>query len=155
MEKVNARTRAGIAKALGIILCIGGVGILAFYKGPQWKPSFFSHFHGVDPQHHAHVSSSKSWVIGCFLLFFSLAAWALWLVLQVGSVRSIDFSWLVSDCSHTGNLRKDAIRSLGSGWEDGSLNLNPKCRCAFWRATHRSSTSRASSACRAPSSHFL
>ena len=85
MEKVNLRKVAGIAKALGILICIGGVITLAFYKGPYLKPLINHHLLKFHKSSHniPHSSSSKTWIIGCFLLFISSISWGLWFVLQV------------------------------------------------------------------------
>ena len=85
METVTVKTVPGIAKVAGILVCMAGVVTLAFYKGPVLKPLF--HLHNFQPQsggqddHHA--SSDKTWILGCFLLFFFCVSWGLWLVLQV------------------------------------------------------------------------
>lgn len=79
------RTIPGIAKVAGLIVCMAGVMILAFYNGPQTKPlihhPLFGHHNNQD--HQLHVSSGKNWTLGCFLLFISIICWGLWLVLQV------------------------------------------------------------------------
>uniref|UniRef100_A0A9I9CTG1 WAT1-related protein n=1 Tax=Cucumis melo TaxID=3656 RepID=A0A9I9CTG1_CUCME len=84
MEKVNLRKVAGIAKAFGILICIGGVITLAFYKGPYLKPLINHHLLKLHKSSHniPHSSSSKTWIIGCFLLFVSSISWGLWFVLQ-------------------------------------------------------------------------
>lgn len=88
MEKVKIKTAAGIAKVAGLVVCMTGVAVLCFYKGPQLKP--FLHHHLLEShyshqgQQQAHDSSSgHRWIIGCFLLLVSIICWSLWLVLQV------------------------------------------------------------------------
>ncbi|XP_004148640.1 WAT1-related protein At5g64700 [Cucumis sativus] len=85
MEKVNIRKASGMAKVGGIILCIAGVAVLAFYKGPYLKPLF--NFHLFQTQQ-SHVSSKKEWILGCFLLFLTCLTWGLWYVLQAWVLRS-------------------------------------------------------------------
>ncbi|BFG35186.1 hypothetical protein CerSpe_214600 [Prunus speciosa] len=87
MEKVKIKTAAGIAKVAGLVVCMTGVAVLCFYKGPQLKP--FLHLHLLEShyshqgQQQAHASSSgHRWIIGCFLLLVSIICWSLWLVLQ-------------------------------------------------------------------------
>ena len=84
METVTVKTVPGIAKVAGILVCMAGVVTLAFYKGPVLKPPFNlpfqPHSRGQD-DHHA--SYGKTWILGCFLLFFFCVSWGLWLVLQV------------------------------------------------------------------------
>ncbi|XP_008441006.2 WAT1-related protein At5g64700-like isoform X1 [Cucumis melo] len=85
MEKVNIRKASGMAKIGGLILCIAGVAVLAFYKGPYLKPLF--KFHLFQTQQ-SHVSSKKEWILGCFLLFLTCLTWGLWYVLQAWVLRS-------------------------------------------------------------------
>ncbi|KAG6595112.1 WAT1-related protein, partial [Cucurbita argyrosperma subsp. sororia] len=90
MEKVRLRTVAGMAKAFGILVCIGGVITLAFYKGPYLKPLINHHlfqFH-KSQTHKPHISSTKTWIIGCFLLFLSSISWGLWFVLQAHFLKT-------------------------------------------------------------------
>ncbi|KAJ7945291.1 WAT1-related protein [Quillaja saponaria] len=79
MEVLKLRTTPGIAKLVGIVVCMAGAATLAFYKGPHFE--ILSHH---NQQHHGdhHVSSGKTWIKGCFLLLLSNIFWGLWLVLQ-------------------------------------------------------------------------
>ncbi|KAA3473492.1 WAT1-related protein isoform X1 [Gossypium australe] len=92
MEKVRVKTVPGIAKVAGIMVCMAGVVTLAFYKGPASKPPFHLHnfrpHSGAQDGDHDHASSSKNWIIGCFLLLASCICWALWLVLQAHILKS-------------------------------------------------------------------
>ncbi|KAG8640841.1 hypothetical protein MANES_13G082200v8 [Manihot esculenta] len=87
MEVLKMRTASGIAKLTGIVACMAGAATLAFYKGPHFKP--FCH-HQIFGSHElvGHVSSGKTWIKGCFLMFLSTTFWGLWLVLQTGILRS-------------------------------------------------------------------
>lgn len=80
VEKVNLRTKSGIVKIGSVLLCMGGVSILAFYKGPQLH---IVHHHRDDRQHKDHFSYNNKWILGSLLLFLSTTMWSLWLVLQV------------------------------------------------------------------------
>ena len=84
MEEVRIRTKAGIAKIGGLVVCMGGVATLAFYKGPQLKP-FHHLLNGYQhyESHQDHFCSSKKWILGSLLLFCSIITWGIWLVLQV------------------------------------------------------------------------
>lgn len=86
MEKVNIRKASGMTKIGGIMLCIAGVAVLAFYKGPYFKPLFNFHLFQI---HQSHVSSQKTWILGCFLLLVSSLSWGLWFVLQ---------AWVLKTC---------------------------------------------------------
>ncbi|KAH7520787.1 hypothetical protein FEM48_Zijuj08G0183000 [Ziziphus jujuba var. spinosa] len=90
MEKVRIRTTQGLFKIAGLLLCIIGVAILTFYKGPKLKPLFHHYlleYH--EPIHHqSQVSSNKRWIIGCLLFFVSINSWGLWLVFQTRVLSS-------------------------------------------------------------------
>lgn len=81
MEKVNIRTKCGIAKIGSVFLCLVGVATLAFYKGPQLRIAHYHSHHS--PHHEDHFSSDKRWILGSILLFLSVTIWSLWLVIQV------------------------------------------------------------------------
>ncbi|KAA0025558.1 WAT1-related protein [Cucumis melo var. makuwa] len=84
-EKVNIRKASGKAKVGGIMLCIVGVAVITFYKGPYLKPVFNFHFFQTQQ---SHVSSKKEWILGCCLLLLSSLAAGLWFVLQAWVLRS-------------------------------------------------------------------
>lgn len=88
MEKVNIRTKSGIAKMGSVLLCMVGVGTLAFYKGPQLRNVHYllsEHHNSVNQQHEDHLSSDKRWILGSLLLFLAVITWSLWLVIQVAN----------------------------------------------------------------------
>uniref|UniRef100_M8CNS4 WAT1-related protein n=1 Tax=Aegilops tauschii TaxID=37682 RepID=M8CNS4_AEGTA len=72
----------GMAKASGILLCIGGVVALALYQGPQLK-SLNHHplLHSTGTA--VHARPEKNWALGIFLMTASVVIWALWTVQQV------------------------------------------------------------------------
>lgn len=88
METVRIRS-VGVAKVIGILICMGGVASLAFYKGPQFK-LFCIHHHHNTTQHQAVESHdhNNTWIKGCFLMITSNICWGLWLVLQAFVLRS-------------------------------------------------------------------
>ncbi|KAA0025557.1 WAT1-related protein [Cucumis melo var. makuwa] len=83
MEKVNLQKAAGIAKVAGMMICVGGATILAFYKGPYLKP-IISHplFHIDESETDITTTSQKSWLLGCFFLLVATVGWGIWFVLQ-------------------------------------------------------------------------
>ncbi|KAK6924198.1 EamA domain [Dillenia turbinata] len=91
MEMLKIKTKSGAAKVLGIILCLGGAATMAFYKGPHLNPLFHNNANiGLS---HANnqpnsISSTKTWIKGCFLMLLSNTFWALWLVLQGGVMKA-------------------------------------------------------------------
>ncbi|XP_057440167.1 WAT1-related protein At5g64700-like isoform X2 [Lotus japonicus] len=91
-ERLKVKTIPGIAKLIGILACLGGAAILAFYKGPHFK--FLSHRpllgNHKSQQHQGHnaLSASGTWIKGCFLILLSNTFWGLWLVLQAFVIKS-------------------------------------------------------------------
>lgn len=85
MEVLKPRTTSGMAKLVGILLCMAGAVTLAVYKGPHFNllghHNLF-HQHNIQ-EHEGHVPSGKTWIKGCFLMLMSNMFWGLWLVLQV------------------------------------------------------------------------
>ncbi|CAL1409202.1 unnamed protein product [Linum trigynum] len=93
METLKVRTKSGMTKLGGIVICMGGVAVLAFYKGPHFKVlSLFKHdddLHGNDLRsQHASSSHKNTWVKGCFLMLFSNLSWGFWLVFQAILLKS-------------------------------------------------------------------
>ncbi|KAL5198920.1 hypothetical protein ABZP36_002432 [Zizania latifolia] len=84
METMNMRTTHGMAKASGILLCIGGVIVLALYQGPEFRS--FNHHQLLQRAGSAaaagHAHSKKDWAMGIFLMTTSVVIWALWTVKQ-------------------------------------------------------------------------
>ncbi|GFP94518.1 wat1-related protein at5g64700 [Phtheirospermum japonicum] len=89
MEKLNIRTSPGLIKIAGVSLCMGGVAIIAFYRGPFLK--ILVHHHLINNQLHQiqdQVPCTKTWIKGVFLMMLSSFTWALWLVLQGRVLKS-------------------------------------------------------------------
>jgi len=85
LEKVNIKTVSGISKIVSVLLCMTGVAILAFYKGPQLRIArhLLSGYHHNYQQHKDSESHDKKWILGSFLLFLATVMWSLWIVFQV------------------------------------------------------------------------
>lgn len=75
----------GNVKAAGILFCIAGVTVLAFYEGPMFKSFNHHHLfqHGGSSSPGTETNSKKQWVLGIFLMTFSNVLAGLWTVLQV------------------------------------------------------------------------
>ncbi|EXB36904.1 Auxin-induced protein 5NG4 [Morus notabilis] len=88
IEVLKLRTKPGVAKLIGIIICIAGAACLALYKGPHFRFHFspFGHHHNVQQPHH--LPTSKTWVKGCFLMLLSNFFWGLWLIFQAQIMKS-------------------------------------------------------------------
>ncbi|KAJ3682480.1 hypothetical protein LUZ60_015053 [Juncus effusus] len=82
METLKLRRIHGMAKAIGVMLCLAGVVVIALYVGPAIHPfnhnSLFHQSGNSDGQ----VHSKATWIKGTFLLLFANTAWSLWLVMQ-------------------------------------------------------------------------
>ncbi|KAK2444928.1 WAT1-related protein [Trifolium repens] len=88
VESLKIKTRAGIAKLIGIVACLTGASTLAFYKGPHLK--LLSHHHHILGYHKQHDQSHipyGTWIKGCFLMLLSNTFWGLWLVLQAFVIK--------------------------------------------------------------------
>ncbi|CAM0906108.1 unnamed protein product [Alopecurus aequalis] len=81
METLKLKSVHGMAKFLGILLCIGGVVALALYQGPQLK-SFNHHPLLQNTRKGADGHPEKNWALGIFLMTASVVIWSLWTVKQ-------------------------------------------------------------------------
>ncbi|GER47459.1 nodulin MtN21 /EamA-like transporter family protein [Striga asiatica] len=89
LETLNLRTSPGIMKIAGVGLCVGGIVIIAFYRGPLFKLLLHDHLiSSYSEPTQEKVSSSSTWIKGVFLMLLSQMAWALWLVLQGRVLKS-------------------------------------------------------------------
>ncbi|GFP80377.1 wat1-related protein at1g09380 [Phtheirospermum japonicum] len=84
MEKLGLKSKAGQAKIVGTILCVGGAILLSFYHGPivnigessiHWK---YAEKTGTKNGSINHVNL----ILGPFLLIVSAISWAAWLIIQ-------------------------------------------------------------------------
>ncbi|KAI5401759.1 WAT1-related protein At3g30340 [Lathyrus oleraceus] len=81
IEKVNLKSKSGKAKTLGAIVCIGGVLVLALYKGIPLNNSQSQHLEN----RYTSVSPSaklEKWIIGSILLTAGCLLWSSWFVIQ-------------------------------------------------------------------------
>ncbi|KAJ3704401.1 hypothetical protein LUZ61_008106 [Rhynchospora tenuis] len=82
METLKAKSFHGIAKAVGVVLCLCGVMVVAFYVGPVINP--LNHHHLLHPRSSPPplVRSTGTQIIGTFLLLLSATAASLLLIIQ-------------------------------------------------------------------------
>uniref|UniRef100_A0A0E0Q957 WAT1-related protein n=1 Tax=Oryza rufipogon TaxID=4529 RepID=A0A0E0Q957_ORYRU len=80
METLNLKSTHGMAKASGILLCIGGVIVLALYQGPEFKS--LNHHQLLHHASAAAAHSKKNWALGIFLMTTSVVIWSFWTVKQ-------------------------------------------------------------------------
>ncbi|XP_009613973.1 WAT1-related protein At5g64700 [Nicotiana tomentosiformis] len=88
METAKIRTRAGIAKVMGIVLCAGGALTIAFFKGPTLKLLLHHHLFSYNGEVQNSAASGNSWIKGVFLMLLANALWATWLVTQNRILKS-------------------------------------------------------------------
>ncbi|CAA0823450.1 WAT1-related protein [Striga hermonthica] len=89
LETLNLRTSPGIMKIAGVGLCVGGIVIIAFYRGPLFKLLLHDHLiSSYTEPIQVNASSKSTWIKGVFLMLLSQLAWALWLVLQGRVLKS-------------------------------------------------------------------
>ncbi|KAI9113961.1 hypothetical protein K1719_015212 [Acacia pycnantha] len=91
IESLKVKTAPGIAKLVGVMVCLGGAATLAFYKGPHWQLLGNHHLLGYSHNNsnaQAHNSvQSGTWIKGCFLMLLSNTCWGMWLVLQAFVIK--------------------------------------------------------------------
>lgn len=86
MEKLEMRSKEGVAKVAGTLVGIGGAMFLTFYKGIQisiWS----THVDLLRGGHLAHLPQnphhSHNFVLGSLLALASCLSYSFWLILQV------------------------------------------------------------------------
>lgn len=82
LEKLDMKTRAGIAKVAGTVVGFTGAMLLALYQGPSLtskssSPQMDQFVHVVGTSQGAH-----RWVIGSVALLAGSACWSFWFILQ-------------------------------------------------------------------------
>ncbi|CAH8336778.1 unnamed protein product [Eruca vesicaria subsp. sativa] len=76
----NLKTKGGMLKVLGTLICISGALFLSFYKGPQIS-NIHSHREAI---HHNNNDGdkTKNWLLGCLYLFIGTTLLSLWMLFQ-------------------------------------------------------------------------
>lgn len=85
-ETVGIKTKAGQAKVIGTIVCVGGALLLSFYHGHtiDIKESSIHWTYAQNMEKKSSISSDqKNPILGPVFLIFSSLSWALWFILQV------------------------------------------------------------------------
>lgn len=76
----SLKTKAGVLKVIGTLICISGALFLTFYKGPQ-----ISHSHShTEALHHNNndQDKTKNWLLGCLFLTIGTTLLSLWMLFQ-------------------------------------------------------------------------
>ncbi|KFK42496.1 hypothetical protein AALP_AA1G001100 [Arabis alpina] len=75
----NLKTKAGVLKVIGTLICISGGLFLTFYKGPQISNP---HSHEATLHHNHDQEKTKNWLLGCLFLFIGTTLLSLWMLFQ-------------------------------------------------------------------------
>ncbi|CAL9213379.1 unnamed protein product [Arabidopsis halleri] len=73
------KTKAGMLKVIGTLICISGALFLTFYKGPQISNS---HSHGEASHNKNDQDNTNNWLLGCLYLTIGTVLLSLWMLFQ-------------------------------------------------------------------------
>ncbi|XP_019090943.1 PREDICTED: WAT1-related protein At1g01070-like [Camelina sativa] len=80
IEKLKVlKTKAGMLKVIGTLICISGALFLTFYKGPQISNS---HTHREAPHTNNNAQEDNNWLLGCLYLTIGTVLLSLWMLFQ-------------------------------------------------------------------------
>ncbi|CAL5075825.1 unnamed protein product [Urochloa decumbens] len=95
MEVVKLRSSHGIAKVTGIVLCLAGVLVVAFFTGPALSP--VNHHRAFHTSHtSSDLTSRVTWIKGTFLKLFGDITWSLWIIFQAALLKEYPNRMLVT-----------------------------------------------------------
>ncbi|XP_034581835.1 WAT1-related protein At5g64700 isoform X3 [Setaria viridis] len=95
MESVKLSNPYSIAKVTGVVICLAGVFVIAFYAGPALSP--VNHHRAF----HASQTSSNpmrrvTWIKGTFLKLLGDIIWCLWIIAQAALLKEFPNKMLVT-----------------------------------------------------------
>ncbi|KAL5202442.1 hypothetical protein ABZP36_013394 [Zizania latifolia] len=98
MESVKLRSASGIGKIAGVALCVAGVMVLAFYKGPSLNPVNHHHpFAGLRSSGGGEATTTRgAWIRGTLFMVIANVTWAIWIVLQAAVLKEFPNKMLVT-----------------------------------------------------------
>ncbi|CAH8319126.1 unnamed protein product [Eruca vesicaria subsp. sativa] len=77
----NLKTKAGMLKVMGTLICIGGALFLTFYKGPQISNPHSNR--GAALHHNDNdQDKAKNWLLGCLYLTIGTTLLSIWMLFQ-------------------------------------------------------------------------
>ncbi|KAF8652620.1 hypothetical protein HU200_062709 [Digitaria exilis] len=94
MEVVKIRSSYGIAKVIGVALCLAGVFVIAFFTGQSISP--VNHHHAFHGHSSSNLMSRGTWIKGTFLKLLGDVAWAMWIVFQAALLKEYPNRMLVT-----------------------------------------------------------
>ncbi|CAH2039188.1 unnamed protein product [Thlaspi arvense] len=77
----DLKTKAGMLKVVGTIICISGALFLTFYKGPQISNPH-SHTEVLRHNNNSDQHKTKNWLLGCLYLTIGTTLLSLWMLFQ-------------------------------------------------------------------------
>lgn len=82
MESVNdLKSKAGMLKVMGTLICVSGALLLTFYKGPQIS-NFHSHPEALGHNNKNDQDKTKNWVFGCLYAAIGVTFLSIWMLFQ-------------------------------------------------------------------------
>ncbi|XP_048141163.1 WAT1-related protein At1g09380-like [Rhodamnia argentea] len=82
-ETLGIKSKAGQAKVIGTLVCVGGTMLLSFYHGPYIGIGHSRiHWTYAEKMTERHSTHKSNFLLGPVLIFASSAAWALWFIIQ-------------------------------------------------------------------------
>ncbi|XP_020262525.1 WAT1-related protein At1g09380-like [Asparagus officinalis] len=79
LERINLKSKSGIAKVAGTLVCLAGAMLLSFYKGLALTNA--SHKPSAPNEDSGHSIRGK-WILGTVALFAAIFSWSSWFLLQ-------------------------------------------------------------------------
>ncbi|XP_010556633.1 PREDICTED: WAT1-related protein At4g01440-like [Tarenaya hassleriana] len=88
IEKLNMKSKAGMAMMVGTLVCIGGALFLTMYKGVPLTSLHHEQAAASSPVNiHRHEMKPENWIIGCVLLFAGSSFFGSWMLIQANINR--------------------------------------------------------------------
>ncbi|TKW31689.1 hypothetical protein SEVIR_2G122000v4 [Setaria viridis] len=94
MEVVNLKSPYGVAKVTGVVLCLAGVLVIAFFTGPPFSP--VNHHRAFQTGRAYSSTGHAAWIKGTFLKLSGDLAWSLWIVFQAALLKEFPNKMLVT-----------------------------------------------------------
>ncbi|KAK9743260.1 hypothetical protein RND81_03G227100 [Saponaria officinalis] len=104
LENVDLRSKSGIAKVSGSLICIGGVIMLIFYRGFPLNQDGMSSYDASNPKLD---DRPRNWILGSFFLVLSILCWSVWFLIQAKIVKKYP-------CKYSSTSVMSAIGALQS-----------------------------------------
>ncbi|CAH9137169.1 unnamed protein product [Cuscuta epithymum] len=83
LETINIRSNSGIAKVIGIVICLGGALLLTFYKGiPLIKLPPPSEVAASPSAQETTRPRGERWILGSVAMFAGTLLWSSWFLIQ-------------------------------------------------------------------------